>query len=97
MSSRRLVVLVTGSAVLALIAFVVTWVLLARAQRGPAPIGMRLESRTLTSLQLNWDEVPGAVAYRVRYWTKDDASDANAVTFRQSAKTVVLYTSFNTE
>lgn len=88
MSSRRLVVLVTGSAVLALIAFVVTWVLLARAQRGPAPIGMRLESRTLTSLQLNWDEVPGAVAYRVRYWTKDDASDANAVTFRQSAGTL---------
>jgi endonuclease/exonuclease/phosphatase family metal-dependent hydrolase len=89
MSSRRLVVPVAGFAVFALVAFIATWMILERAaHRGPAPTGMRMESRTLSSLQLNWDDAPGAITYRVRYWTKDDASDGNAVTFRRSAGTL---------
>jgi endonuclease/exonuclease/phosphatase family metal-dependent hydrolase len=47
-----------------------------------------MESRTLTSVRLDWDDAPGAVAYRVRYWSKDDASDLRVATFRRSAGTL---------
>jgi len=89
MSSRRAVVLVAGLAALACIAFIATWAILARVHhRGPAPTGLRVESRTLTTLELDWDDAPGAIAYRVRYWSKDDGSDLQASTFRHSAGTL---------
>jgi endonuclease/exonuclease/phosphatase family metal-dependent hydrolase len=84
-----LVILIAGLAVLACIAFLATWAILARAHhRGPAPTGLQMESRTLTSLQLDWDDAPGAIAYGVRYWSADNASDLRVATFGRSAGTL---------
>jgi endonuclease/exonuclease/phosphatase family metal-dependent hydrolase len=84
-----LVILVAGLAVLACVAFLATWAILAQVHhRGPAPTGLRLESRTLSSLRLDWDDALGATTYRVRYWSKDDGSDLRVATFGRSGGTL---------
>lgn len=88
MSSRRLVILIAGFVSLAIVVFIATWTVLDSDRRGPAPVGLNATSRSLTTLKLNWDDAPGATAYRVRYWTKDDASDVRFVTFGRSAGTL---------
>jgi endonuclease/exonuclease/phosphatase family metal-dependent hydrolase len=85
MTSQRTVVLVFGFFVLA---FVVAWGIVAEVHRGPAPTGLQVESRTVTSLQLDWDDATAATAYRVRYWTKAHASDARTITVTRSAGTL---------
>jgi endonuclease/exonuclease/phosphatase family metal-dependent hydrolase len=71
-------VFTASGVVLALIA---AGAVLVHSQRGPGPTGLKLESRTPTSLLLNWHDVEDAEAYRVRYWTKSDRSDVQAATF----------------
>lgn len=71
-----------GAVVLALVVIVGVIV---GTHRGPAPTGLRVESRKPTSLRMAWDVVPGAAAYRVRYWTGPDQTDLRWATFRSNS------------
>jgi endonuclease/exonuclease/phosphatase family metal-dependent hydrolase len=82
MSSRRRKLLAVGGVVICVL-LLATGVLV-RTHRGPAPTGLQVESTTSSSLDLSWDAVPGAAAYRVRFWTTADRSDLSRATFRQA-------------
>lgn len=79
MGARRWWFLGIGGVALVLVAVTAGYL---QFHRGPAPTGLQAESTTSSSIRLSWDPVPGAAAYRVRFWTKADRSDLSRATFR---------------